>query len=746
MTAQPDTLAEFTVPEISAEIARRNGHGKHAPLTTPAELATLTIWLLWKFETRKGKPTKVPYQPNGHKARSNDPTTWSTLAACTAALSAGNYDGIGLAFGERLAGIDFDNCFDDAGHMADWARAWFELCPPTYTELSPSGKGVHLIYFGALPEGMKGKRHDIADHTGIETYCYPSNRYFTFTGNPYPIGSAPRAVATVTADQFVALRDEIWPQAPTPAAVKRDTTAKPIALDDLAVVTRAKNAGNGAKFSALWGGSIAGYKSASEADQALVNMLAFWTRDPAQITRLWLSSGLRADDPKIDRPDYRQRTIDKALADVTPYDPNYHAPAAAIDDSVPDQPDGPAFDDDVTTPAAKPTKERKPATKSAAYIAALSDLGYSFRLNEITQEIEVNGAPLSDPIAAEIRVKMRDLTYTSTKAFEDAYLAHALRNSYHPIKEYLSGLQWDGLGHIEQLGTFLVSNHAPFANGDAVPARFLRRWLIAAVGKVFDRVQTPMLVLEGRQNLGKSQFVAWLASVLPDYFIEGPIAPDDKDSKIRLMSRWLWEVSELGATTRRSDVEALKSFVTLRDVTVRKPYGHHDIHGPAVCSLIGTLNDSGGFLNDTTGARRFLTLALTDLNWDYRSCVDIDQVWAQAVALYRAGETPYLTPEERDKQNAINETFAAVDPVEDVITSRFIIDPAAAWVTPSADILAVIDQTLHGTSTAHARAIAACLKSRGLACDRHYIGGQRVRGYTGVRPMTEIELKAQRDR
>ena len=403
-------------------------------------------------------------------------------------------------------------------------------------------------------------------------------------------------------------------------------------------------------------------------------------------------------------------------------------------------PDQDATDKAAATPT-KPKPERRPPTKSGAYITALAEAGYSFRFNELVQDIEVNGAPLTDNLAAEIRCKMRDFTFSDMRALEDAYTAHALKNAYHPIKEYLNGLKWDGRAHIEQLGTFLVDSHAPFANGDRVARRLLRRWLIGAVGKVLDQIQTPMLVLEGRQNLGKSHFIAWIASPMPAYFVEGPIAPDDKDNRVRDDRRWIWEVSELGVATRRADVEALKSFVTLRDVTVRRPYGRRDVHGPAVCSLIGTLNDTGaGFLNDTTGSRRFLTLALTELHWDYRKFVDIGQVWAEAVAAYRAGESPYLTPEERDKQAEINACFTAVDPVEDLITTRYVIDPNRQdWITPSADILRAMDDTLRGTSTGHARSIAAYLKTRGIVSSRPYVGGHPVRGYRGIRPLSDTE-------
>jgi putative DNA primase/helicase len=734
-----------TTDEQVAE--RQNGHGRHTPITVPNELATRRIWVLWKIVEDKGKPTKRPFQTNGRLAKSNDATTWNTLEAVQGAYATGKYNGIGLAFSKALAGIDLDSCIDEAGTLADWARDYLALLPPTYTEISPSGRGLHLIYLGELPEVLRGRELNHTHHVGIATYCYPASKYFTFTGSPWPIGSTPAALANVKpedfpADDILALYAALKPHKQQATAAATVRSAATLDLSDQDIITRAMNASNGTKFTALWKGSIAGYPSASDADLALCNLLAFWTSDPAQIERLWIGSGLRTDDKKIDRADYRKRTIDKALADVTTtYNPNYRTPATADDDMppVPDGPDDPTLTD---TPTTKPKKEKK-FTSSQEMIEALADLGYTFRLNLLSQQVEVNGTPLTDNLAAEIRVKMRDQKFHNTKPMEDAYTAHALHNAFHPIKEYLNGLQWNELDHIAQLGTYLRSDHAPFENGDTVTARFMRRWLIGAVGKVFDKIQTPMLVLEGKQNLGKSHFVAWLGSVLPGYFIEGPIAPDDKDSKIRLMSRFLWEVSELGATTRRADVEALKSFVTLRDVTVRLPYGHHDVTVPAVCSLIGTLNDSGGFLNDTTGSRRFLTIALTDLFWDYRKFVDVAQVWAQAVALYRAGESPNLTPEERDKQAEINAGFTTVDPVEDILTANFAIDAQRLdWVTSSNELRRVVDDNLHGTSIAHARSIAAFLKSRGIVASRPYVGGSQMRGYRGVRVLEASEMNA----
>jgi len=371
---------------------------------------------------------------------------------------------------------------------------------------------------------------------------------------------------------------------------------------------------------------------------------------------------------------------------------------------------------------------------SAEYLDALTKMGYSFRLNEMMQVVEVNNAPISDGMAAEIRTRMRDLGYKGMTAIEDAYMTDARQHVYHPVKDYLTALSWDGLDHIKQLTTYLTDPLPPFPNGETVAERFLRRWTIGAVGKVFDQVQMPMLVVEGAQNLGKSCLAAWFGSALPDYFLESSIDPDDRDCRFRLMTRWVWEVVELGSTTRRADVEALKGFISMRDVTLRKPYGRHDITGPAVSALFGTLNDAGGFLHDTTGSRRFLILPLTRIAWEYRHNVSVDQVWAQAVALYRAGESPELAPEERQRQNEINAAFEVVDPVEDIVLANFEIDSSRVdWTVASADILTTVDSVLKGTSATHARSIASTLKKSGAKSGRPYVAGRQVRGYFGVR-------------
>lgn len=288
--------------------------------------------------------------------------------------------------------------------------------------------------------------------------------------------------------------------------------------------------------------------------------------------------------------------------------------------------------------------------KSVEYLEVLKKLGHTFQMRDTDERLMVSGRPMSDGLRAKIRTQMRDLGYNRyLSAVEDAYTAWAHENRFHPVKDYLSSLEWDGYPYIAHLAAY-------FSDTDNVFGRWLKVWLVRAVSKVFEATQNYMLVLDGKQDLGKSSFAAWLGSPLPDYFIEAPINPDDKDNAIRLMSKFVWEAAELGSTFRRSDREALKFFLTQQTVTVRVSYAKYDIVKPAMASFIGTINNEAGFLTDPTGNRRFLVSELTRIDWAYTQ-MDVNQVWAEAYHEYRNDYARQLTPAEGKLQQDINNRY-----------------------------------------------------------------------------------------
>ena len=376
---------------------------------------------------------------------------------------------------------------------------------------------------------------------------------------------------------------------------------------------------------------------------------------------------------------------------------------------------------------------KQPLLTSDEYIDILAKIGYKFAMSELDNRIYVNGEPIDDMLAATIRAAMRDLGHLYITAIEDAYAAYAMAHSFHVVKDYLHGLKWNGEENIARVASF-------FTDRDNVFYFFFRRWLIGAVAKVFSAAQNPMLVLDGAQDAGKSFFVRWLASGLPGMHIEGPIRPDNKDDLTSLVSMWIWEVAELGSTTRRSDREALKHFLTSERVTIRTPYARHAVTKPALASFIGTVNsEGGGILDDPTGNRRFVVVDVLGIDWDYVQ-IDVNQVWAEAFAAYQAGEEWRLQDEERQLSRQINDRYQIQDPLEDMITQLYEIDPTRLdWVMPTNNILDALH--LMGwrlqSPRAEAMALATALrKTDAIKPDNKITDpatGQQVRGYYGMR-------------
>jgi putative DNA primase/helicase len=142
----------------------------------PAELKQRSQWVLWRYEgtaNRNGKRDKVPYLPNGQRASVSDPRTWSEFGQVLAL--APRYTGIGIVCANGPAGIDLDNCLDDGGNLSPLAQHIIARSQ-TYTELTPSERGLRCLFTGKLPgPGFK----DEAQHVEF----YDGGRYFTVMGN-----------------------------------------------------------------------------------------------------------------------------------------------------------------------------------------------------------------------------------------------------------------------------------------------------------------------------------------------------------------------------------------------------------------------------------------------------------------------------------------------------------------------------------------------------------------------------------
>jgi putative DNA primase/helicase len=305
-------------------------------ITMLEELQKLPQWVCWCYEeTKEGKRTKVPYNARkGYKASTTDPKTWSTYELALKGLAniqtrdGRPFDGIGFVFNDDYTGVDLDHCIQADGTIDEWAQAYLDRIK-TYAELSPSETGIHILARGVLPEttNAKGERGRYGrkvklpgkrdKDAAIEMYC--QGRFFTITGKhlsdtPGRIEDCQEAITDVFNTVLQMDQKEPIPaKQPSPAPGPDDLT-------DEALIEKAMHAENGTRFAALWGGDISGNgNDHSAADQALCNLLAFWTgKDPSRMDRLFKQSGLYRGD-KWDRnarsgETYGEGTITRAIA------------------------------------------------------------------------------------------------------------------------------------------------------------------------------------------------------------------------------------------------------------------------------------------------------------------------------------------------------------------------------------------------------------------------------------------------
>ena len=166
-------------------------------------------WVLWRevMKPNAKKPTKIPYQTNGDEAKCNDPATWTTFEAVSGAYAGGGYDGIGFQLGAGWAGMDLDKCMNPAtGEPLERAQAFIDRLS-SYTEVTPSGKGIHVICWAASLPGRNTSKFNWRDDVVGGVEMYTDKRYFTVTGDVLP-----DTVYTVEErqDVFAAIHREVF--------------------------------------------------------------------------------------------------------------------------------------------------------------------------------------------------------------------------------------------------------------------------------------------------------------------------------------------------------------------------------------------------------------------------------------------------------------------------------------------------------------------------------------------------------
>jgi len=208
---------------------------------------------------------------------------------------------------------------------------------------------------------------------------------------------------------------------------------------------------------------------------------------------------------------------------------------------------------------------------------------------------------------------------------------------FHPVRDYLESLKWDG---VKRIDSWLVD----FCGAEDIDLHriFGSKFLLGAVARIykpgikFDH----MLVLEGDQGIGKSTVCEILGG---HWFGDIAIDPHNKDTVDAMRGKWILEVSEMECT-RRAETNALKAFISRTVDRVRLAYGKFTQDFPRQCVLLGTINPEGDhtYLKDSTGNRRFWPVLCGSIRFDAVREIR-DQMWAESVVRYKNGESIHIT-------------------------------------------------------------------------------------------------------
>lgn len=257
---------------------------------------------------------------------------------------------------------------------------------------------------------------------------------------------------------------------------------------------------------------------------------------------------------------------------------------------------------------------------------------------------------------------------------QDHYTTALLLYEKNPLLDLIENINWDGNDHITELAQRIKSKTGNFEYRREI----LMRWLIQCVSAWDSSKRTTnqeaipkyeyIFVLGGGQGVGKTTlFKKLMPESMSDYFLEGALLnPSDKDSVKQCTSFGMVELGELDATTRKSDVAELKAFLSNQWDIYRVPYARSEEKHRRRTSFCGSVNPTT-FLNDPTGARRFLYILLEgDINVDG---IDFMQLWAQVWSLYLNGDRWWLNrgDEAYTMQTTINEQATDTGIVGDVI-------------------------------------------------------------------------------
>lgn len=707
------------------------------PAAIPTSLKEIPRWLLWRHTKRK-KPdgstfwAKVPYQANGKSASTTDPATWCSYSDAFDAWVLGDFDGLGITLGADIQGIDLDDCRDPVtGELTDLAQEVLDRIDG-YAEVSPSGTGIKLFAKTNLDASRTKKE------MGVE--LYREGRYFTVTGHVLGEGHLDLSAEVQDLGWLI---EKVWQETMVPVvgdASDMELLHYRAPLDDWDIDRVRDEIGPyldlemhyedwikvGQALYHQFDGSQEGFElwDALFQDSTKYSGEAYgWERwrsfkSHRAVGRgpVTLASVIKLVKPQRDAAKRSER--DKTMADlmdaieatIDARDLQEKVAAKVANDSelsdVEREQVAAAIQAKAKTLGVKMeiatvrgwvrarvrgsggfvhlNDDGHPLCTLENFRSLIERLGWTIRYNVIKKSIEIlipgesftrdnrDNAALACVLSECEKVRM------PTKHIAQYLIRIADENQYNPVATWVLSKPWDG---VSRLDAFFDTVKSPVSIKD----KLMRKWGIQAVAAAFspDGIAAQgILTFVGPQNIGKT---TWFRKLVPedlDAVLTGhTLDLKSKDSIFIALTYWIVELGELDATFKKSEVSAMKAFITQPQDKLRRPYA-------AVESNFGRRTVFGGsvngeeFLADPTGNRRYLTIPVSGFEFDHG--VDMQQVWAEFHNLWTGGEAFFLSMDEVAELNTHNEQFTIIDPLEERISGAFDWGPHVtmwSWMT-----------------------------------------------------------------
>lgn len=621
----------------------------------PSEMKFLNRWVCWKALERKGKITKVPFQPNGSAAAANDENTWYSFKSVVSAYETGKFDGIGFMLGDGIIGIDLDDCLDEFNKLSTIAKDILGTID-SYYEVSVSGGGAHIFVKGEIPKNADFMKKN----TELEIEIYESGRFFTITGKA-------KDVKSLNDDQngLEAILNKYFKK--PEKVVRYSPQNRFINMSNSELWNKMFSSKNGHSIKSLYDGQLINGDHSSS-DIALSNHLAFWTnKDFARMDSMFRESGLMREkwDRKTGNSTYGRMTIQKAINDT-------FSVLADYQDN---------FEEKVDKDPLEYNKNGNliPNSRNAELILKSSPFKEVLAFDSFKNTEAVKGnlpwrkreRPYSkyEPWLASDDKRLlhyfgKKHDFKSANIIQNAYVEVTRQQSFHPVKEYLESFKWDGVKRVDSFFIdYLGAEDSPYIRS------VTRKWFTAAVNRIYEPgcKFDYMPVLVGPQGAGKSSTIAKLAG---EWFSDSLRNFDSKEAGEHLQNSWIFEFGELAAM-KKGEVEEIKAFITKRVDSYRVAYDRIVSEFPRKCVFIGTTNTQD-FLMDPTGNRRFWAITVNPDKRIYNPITDltneiIGQLWAEAMEFYKNGEKLYLDSIIEEQARQIQEGHTEEDPRTGII-------------------------------------------------------------------------------